>query len=211
MSKPRQVPLAGVGRQQAAEHADGRGLAAAVGAEEAADRAARHLDVEIVDDGLVAEALGQALDVGWRARRRSRPHRRDVDGLAGMQRLRALVRPGLDHEHQPRALLAAVDHRRRVFGLRRDEADGGRSCRRAQPSQADLHRLADRDPSDLRLRHEEADLHVRRRQQLHDRLARRPPSRPAGRACRRRGRPGAPRRSSGRAATRLRQRARAPR
>jgi DNA-binding LacI/PurR family transcriptional regulator len=53
--------LAGVRRQQAAEHADGRGLAAAVGAEEAHDDAAGHFDGEIIDDGLAAEALGEAV------------------------------------------------------------------------------------------------------------------------------------------------------
>ena len=42
---------AAVGRQQAAQHADGRGLAAAVGAEEAADLAALDLDAEVVDHG----------------------------------------------------------------------------------------------------------------------------------------------------------------
>jgi hypothetical protein len=49
MSWPRQVPLALVGREQAAQHADGGGLAAAVRAEEAIDAAARDLHVEMVD------------------------------------------------------------------------------------------------------------------------------------------------------------------
>src|SRR5262249_7109131 len=47
--------LAGVRGQQSAEHADRRGLAAAVRAEKSHDDAARHFDIEIVDDRLVAE------------------------------------------------------------------------------------------------------------------------------------------------------------
>src|SRR5690606_21974787 len=58
----------GVGREQAAKHADRGGLAAAVGAEEAVDLPARHLHREVVDDGLRAEALGEALDVDGEAR-----------------------------------------------------------------------------------------------------------------------------------------------
>ncbi|MNK90611.1 hypothetical protein D3C87_1106720 [compost metagenome] len=52
-----------VRRQQPAHHADGGGLAAAVGAEEAEDLAARHLHGQVVDHVLVAEALVQPLDV----------------------------------------------------------------------------------------------------------------------------------------------------
>ena len=55
--------LALVRRQQAAEHADGRGLARAVGPEKAVDRALRHADVEMVDHRALAEALGQPADV----------------------------------------------------------------------------------------------------------------------------------------------------
>ena len=52
-----------VGREQPADHADGGGLAAAVGAKEAVDGALRNLHREMVDDGLLAEALGEALDI----------------------------------------------------------------------------------------------------------------------------------------------------
>src|SRR5258705_3737415 len=52
-----------VGREEPADHADGGGLAAAVGAEEAIDRALRDLHREVIDDRLLAEALGEALDV----------------------------------------------------------------------------------------------------------------------------------------------------
>ena len=60
---------AAVGRQQPAQHADGRGLAAAVGAEEAADLAALDLDGEVVDHGARAEALDQAAGIDDRAHR----------------------------------------------------------------------------------------------------------------------------------------------
>ncbi len=52
--------LAGVRRQQPAQHADGRGLAAAIGPEKAEDRAARHVQREIIHHLLAVEALGQA-------------------------------------------------------------------------------------------------------------------------------------------------------
>ena len=52
-----------VGREQAAEHADRGGLAAAVGAEKAEDFATPHAQVEAVDDGLAAEAFCQAVHV----------------------------------------------------------------------------------------------------------------------------------------------------
>ena len=63
------MPLPGVGREQPADHADGRGLAGAVRAEEADDLAAVDREVDMVDHGPAAEALGQALDVDDRARR----------------------------------------------------------------------------------------------------------------------------------------------
>src|SRR5438270_688507 len=52
-----------VGREQPADHADGGGLAAAVGAEESVDRAARHLHREVIDDRVVAEALREVAHV----------------------------------------------------------------------------------------------------------------------------------------------------
>src|SRR5690606_9654092 len=57
------LALARVGFEQAAQHADGCGLAAAVGAQEAADLAAPHLDGDVVDHGASAKALGQAAHV----------------------------------------------------------------------------------------------------------------------------------------------------
>ena len=54
---------AAVGHQQAAQHADGRRLAAAVGAEKAADLALRDLEIEPVDHAPRAEALAQPVDV----------------------------------------------------------------------------------------------------------------------------------------------------
>src|SRR4029079_6306408 len=52
-----------VRREQPAHHADRRGLAAAVGAEEAQDLPARRLQGEIVDDVFVAEMLVEPVDV----------------------------------------------------------------------------------------------------------------------------------------------------
>ncbi len=54
---------AGVRCQQAAHQADRRGLAAAVGAQEAEDLAFAHLQRHVVDDVLVAEALVQAVHI----------------------------------------------------------------------------------------------------------------------------------------------------
>jgi hypothetical protein len=62
-------PLAGVGRQQAAEHADGRGLAASVRAEEAIDRAALDLHREVMHDLAAAKRLRQAGDIDGDVRR----------------------------------------------------------------------------------------------------------------------------------------------
>ena len=80
MSWPRQVPRALVGREQAAQHADGRGLAAAVGAEKAADLAALDLDADMVDHRARAEALDQAAHVDDRAHRSAH-----VDGWPGLR------------------------------------------------------------------------------------------------------------------------------
>src|SRR5438445_11912391 len=55
--------LAPVGRQQYAEHADGRGLAASVGAEEAVDAAALHLHRQLMHHLAAAERFRQSLDV----------------------------------------------------------------------------------------------------------------------------------------------------
>jgi len=55
--------LAGVRRQQTAEHPDGGGLAGAVRAEEAVDRTALHLHRKVMHDLAAAERFRQALDV----------------------------------------------------------------------------------------------------------------------------------------------------
>ena len=57
------MPLPPSGVEQAAQHADRRRLAAAVGAEKAADLARRDLEVEAVDHVPRAEALAQLVDV----------------------------------------------------------------------------------------------------------------------------------------------------
>src|SRR5262245_41537058 len=55
--------LAIVGLQEAAQHADRRRLAAAVGTEETPDLSLGHLYVDVIDGNLAAEALGQATHV----------------------------------------------------------------------------------------------------------------------------------------------------
>ena len=53
--------LASRGRDEAEQHTDGRGLARAIRAEEAIDRARGDFEVERVDNGALAEAFGQAV------------------------------------------------------------------------------------------------------------------------------------------------------
>ncbi len=55
--------LAAVGREQSAEHADGGGLAAAVGAEKAEDLAAPYRKRKVLDDVVLAEVLVDAVHV----------------------------------------------------------------------------------------------------------------------------------------------------
>jgi hypothetical protein len=52
-----------VGGQQAAEHADGGGFAAAVGAQKTVNLAFFHAQAQAIDDALVAERFAQALHV----------------------------------------------------------------------------------------------------------------------------------------------------
>ena len=61
--------VAFVRRQQSAQHADRRRLAAAVRTEKAENRAARHADRHVVDDGAPAIALGEAVNVDGDRRR----------------------------------------------------------------------------------------------------------------------------------------------
>src|SRR5262249_51483710 len=62
---------AGIGDEQAAQHPDGRGLAAAIGAEKSADLSGRDLEVEPVDHGGGAEAFAQRMDVDDEVRHRA--------------------------------------------------------------------------------------------------------------------------------------------
>jgi len=57
------LTLALVGRQQAAHHADGGGLARAVGTKEADDLALRHAHRHVIDHGPAAEALDEPADL----------------------------------------------------------------------------------------------------------------------------------------------------
>ena len=130
-------PRAAVGREQAAQHADGRRLAAAVGAEKAADLAARDLQAQALDHLEVAEALAQIVHVDDEI----------VHGdaaasgftVTGWPGLSSVAWSGVGRASARKTNLARVDsridERRRVFGLRRDErhcAGRGRAdnCRR---------------------------------------------------------------------------------
>jgi hypothetical protein len=55
--------LAVIDFEQPAQHADRRRLAATVRAEKAADLAARHLQIKVINYGAAAEGLGQAADI----------------------------------------------------------------------------------------------------------------------------------------------------
>ena len=74
-----------VGAEQAAEHADERGLAAAVGTEEAADLALADLQIDVIDGRALAEPLGHSVNIdGKIVGHRSRPELH-VHRLARMQ------------------------------------------------------------------------------------------------------------------------------
>ena len=77
------LDLAGAGLQQAAQHADGGGLARAIGSEEAVDLRARDLHVEAIDRDQGAEATGQPAGDD-----------RDVAGAGGARRPRGRGRRG---------------------------------------------------------------------------------------------------------------------
>ena len=69
------LDFTGRGREQATEHANGRGLARAVRPEETVDVRARHREVDVVDGDQLAELLGQAARADRRiiARHRIQP------------------------------------------------------------------------------------------------------------------------------------------
>ena len=108
------MPRALVGREQAAQHADGGGLAGAVGPEEAVDRAALHLHRQIAHHRAAVELLGQAMHVDDDIRLLSGAHcdghgdgssgSGTVDRLADAEFLRD-VGQRLDQEHELGALV----------------------------------------------------------------------------------------------------------
>ena len=75
-----------------------------------------------------------------------------------------------DHEHQLAATLAAVDHRRRVLRLGRDEADSPKD-RLGHAIHSDAHLVAGVNDADPRFRDERTDLDVLGRQQRNHRPA----------------------------------------
>ena len=160
--------------QQPAQHADGGGLARAVGAEEAVDsprftridrlRTTVRLPKDFVSPSTSMAMSGAAVTsftvsvpsvtlTGCPTRSRS-----------------GRVRPRLDQEHELGALLQAVDHRRRELRLRAMKLTLAVRPRLAAVA-ADGHGLADRELGQHRLVDEEAHLQVGRRQQRDDRLA----------------------------------------
>src|SRR4051812_16187987 len=78
---------------------------------------------------------------------------------------RWVVRPRFDQIHELGAALAAVDDRRGKLRSRRDEADRGGLARDTAVA-GDAELLADLVATELRLRDVEAELQVRRRQEL---------------------------------------------
>ena len=108
-----------VGPEQAAQHADECGLAAAVGAQKPADFALMHLQVDMVHGREVAEVLGHPAHVDGKLVGHGSGAQFHVHRLARMQL------PGccpfehhFDHEHQFAPALLTVDHRRGELGLR---------------------------------------------------------------------------------------------
>ena len=83
-------------------------------------------------------------------------------------------RPRLDHEHELAARLVAVDDGRRELRFVRDVGERRRDVGAATVA-LDRNRATDGEAADDRLRHEEAHLHVLRRQHPHDGAARRDP------------------------------------
>ena len=76
-----------------------------------------------------------------------------------------------DHKHQFSAVFVAVNHRRCVFGLRRNKADcPGDGI--GDAVHVDRHVVALMQRANERFRHKGADLDVLRRQERHDRPAR---------------------------------------
>src|SRR4029077_6540544 len=80
--------LAAVGCQQAAQHADGRGLAAAIGPKEAVDRAALDLHAEVMHDLAAFEGFRKPAnvnrDIGMEFRHYA--HRFSAIGVLGLRK-----------------------------------------------------------------------------------------------------------------------------
>ena len=62
-----QADGAGVGREDAGDHVEDRGLARAVGADQRMDRAGRHAEAHVVHRAQAAEALADAVELEPRA------------------------------------------------------------------------------------------------------------------------------------------------
>ena len=121
------------GRQQAAEHAKGRRLAGAVGAEQAEDLAALHLEADVIDRGEVAELAHQVAAPRPTDRPRPWPARGST-GRAGAAAVAVGARAASQQHHEP-VLEARRDgaHRRRPalpMPAARRRRHGGRNAPR---------------------------------------------------------------------------------
>src|SRR5262249_38668697 len=93
--------------QQAAQHPDGGGLAAAIGAEKAPHLSFGHGDIDVIDRDLAPEALGQAMHVDRKFSHGLAPASLPVLELALLVSLPATLqwaRPAAPQNHLGRAL-----------------------------------------------------------------------------------------------------------
>ena len=171
MLKPEAGALPLVRREQAGEHADGRGLAGAIGTEKSVDGAALDLHGQVAHHGAAAEGFRQPMDVDgdFMTVGHGAGPSDDADRLPDPQLLRR-VGARLDQKDELGALLQAVDHRRREFRRTRDEGDPCRDVA-ATAIAADRDRLAEAELGQHRFIDEEAHFEIPRRQNRNHRLA----------------------------------------
>ena len=163
------LPL--VRREQPGEHADGGGLAGAVGTEKSVDGAALYLHGQIAHHGAAAEGFRQAVDIDGDFMTVGHGFGPSVT-LTGCPTRSLLGRVGarLDQKDELRALLQAVDHRRREFRRARDEGDLGRDVA-ATAVAMNVDRVAEAELRQHGLVDEEAHFEIPRRQHRDHRLA----------------------------------------
>ena len=180
--EPEAGALAGIGRQQSAEHPQGGGLPAAVRAEEAAESVPwpRGGRGPAPPDARRTTCTARARR--WRAGRRRSPGHLHVERLARMEALQRRG-PRLDQVHELAPGVAGVDHRRGVLGAGGDVAHLRVERTRASVA-GDAHRGADGGARRAWARGRRSERGARRRGGA--RGPRRPtgPSLPSGSTCR---------------------------